>query len=73
MYGLSAATTYVIITFVGGLPFFIAAVILAFLYYSGTSRLKCTYPGHSRLPTVSKVYGQTSRDMRRLGRISRIS
>lgn len=35
MYGLSAATTYVLITLVGGFWSFLAAVILACLYYSG--------------------------------------
>ena len=35
MYGLSAATTFVSITFVGGLPFLLAAIILGSLYFSG--------------------------------------
>lgn len=35
MYGLSAGTTYITITFVGGLPFLLIAVILVTLYYSG--------------------------------------
>ncbi|GJE85249.1 multidrug resistance-associated ABC transporter [Phanerochaete sordida] len=54
MYALSATTTFVVITIVGGLPFCIAAVFIAFLYYS-----------------VGKVYGQTSRDMRRLDSVTR--
>jgi ABC-type enterochelin transport system permease subunit len=37
MYALSAVTTYVIIVFVGGLPFLGVAIVLAFLYYSGKS------------------------------------
>lgn len=39
MYALSAGTTYVIITAIGGLPFLVAAVLIAFLYYSGESLL----------------------------------
>ena len=35
MYALSATTTFVVITIVGGLPFLVAAVVIAFLYYSG--------------------------------------
>ena len=35
MYGLSAVTTYITITFVGGWPFFFAAIVLMSLYYSG--------------------------------------
>ncbi|KLO19365.1 multidrug resistance-associated ABC transporter [Schizopora paradoxa] len=51
---LSATVTIGAITFVGGLPFAIAAVILGFVYYN-----------------VAKVYGQCSRDMRRLDSVSR--
>ena len=35
MYGLSAGTTYITITFVGGLPFLVAAIVLLTMYYSG--------------------------------------
>ncbi|TFY65276.1 hypothetical protein EVJ58_g2068 [Rhodofomes roseus] len=53
-YTLSAATTFVTITYIGGFPFLLAAVIFGSLYYS-----------------VGKVYGQTSRDMRRLDSVTR--
>ncbi|GBE87301.1 ATP-dependent bile acid permease [Sparassis crispa] len=53
-YGLSALTTFVTISIVGGLPFVIAAIVLGILYYN-----------------VGKVYGQTSRDMRRLDSVTR--
>ncbi|KAI0683866.1 ATP-binding cassette transporter [Cytidiella melzeri] len=56
MYGLSAATTMVSITFVGGFPFLLAAIILGSLYFSSK---------------FVKVYGQTSRDMRRLDSVTR--
>ena len=35
MYGLSAVTTLITISAVGGLPFIIAAVLLGTLYYNG--------------------------------------
>ncbi len=35
MYGLSAATTFISITIIGGLPFLFVAIILGWLYYSG--------------------------------------
>ncbi|EMD35632.1 hypothetical protein CERSUDRAFT_85569 [Gelatoporia subvermispora B] len=54
MYALSAFTTFLTITIVGGLPFLLAAIILGTLYYQ-----------------VGKVYGQTSRDMRRLDSVTR--
>ncbi|ETW77907.1 ABC transporter [Heterobasidion irregulare TC 32-1] len=54
MFGLSAFTTLVTISIVGGLPFFISAVLLGSLYYRG-----------------AQVYGQTSRDMRRLDSVTR--
>ncbi|CCM00229.1 uncharacterized protein FIBRA_02257 [Fibroporia radiculosa] len=53
-YGLSAATTFVTITYVGGFPFLLASIIFGALYYS-----------------VGRVYGQTSRDMRRLDSVTR--
>lgn len=37
MYALSATTTFASITYIGGLPFSLAAFILGCLYYSGTS------------------------------------
>ncbi|KAF9007916.1 ATP-binding cassette transporter [Cyathus striatus] len=54
IYGLSASTTLVTISVVGGLPFVIAAIILGSIYFN-----------------VGKVYGQTSRDMRRLDSVTR--
>ncbi|KAI0918434.1 hypothetical protein AcV5_002428 [Taiwanofungus camphoratus] len=54
MYGLSATTTFLTLTYVGGPPFFLAAVLLGTLYYS-----------------IGRVYGQTSRDMRRLDSVTR--
>ncbi|KAG9101683.1 hypothetical protein FS749_004492 [Ceratobasidium sp. UAMH 11750] len=54
MYALSVVVTFVTVTYVGGLRFFILASIMAILYYN-----------------VSKVYGQTSRDMRRLDSVTR--
>ncbi|OBZ67974.1 hypothetical protein A0H81_12236 [Grifola frondosa] len=54
MYGLSAVTTLITISIVGGPPFILAAIILGSLYYS-----------------IGKVYGQTSRDMRRLDSVTR--
>ncbi|KAG9126425.1 hypothetical protein FRC07_003485 [Ceratobasidium sp. 392] len=54
MYGLSVAVTFITVTYVGGLRFFILASIMGMLYYN-----------------VSKVYGQTSRDMRRLDSVTR--
>ncbi|KAL5499202.1 hypothetical protein ACEPAH_1720 [Sanghuangporus vaninii] len=53
-YFMSALTTFVTITIVGGPVFFVAALILGVLYYN-----------------VAKVYGQCSRDMRRLDSVSR--
>ncbi|KAF9450615.1 P-loop containing nucleoside triphosphate hydrolase protein [Macrolepiota fuliginosa MF-IS2] len=54
IYGLSAITTLVTVSVVGGLPFIFAAVILGAIYWN-----------------VAKVYGQTSRDMRRLDSVTR--
>ncbi|KAF8802271.1 multidrug resistance-associated ABC transporter [Phlegmacium glaucopus] len=50
IYILSCITTFTTISYVGGLPFIVAAFILGIVYWN-----------------VAKVYGQTSRDMRRLG------
>lgn len=54
MYGLSALTTFITVSVVGGPLFLVAAVILGALYYN-----------------VAKIYGQTSRDMRRLDSVTR--
>jgi hypothetical protein len=35
MYGLSAATTIVTVSIVGGLPFIFAAMILGLIYWNG--------------------------------------
>lgn len=35
MYGISAATTLLTVSYVGGLPFFAAAVLLGIVYYNG--------------------------------------
>ncbi|KIP06804.1 hypothetical protein PHLGIDRAFT_106557 [Phlebiopsis gigantea 11061_1 CR5-6] len=51
---LNVVVTYSVMTIIGGPPFLLAAVILAYLYYS-----------------VGRVYGQTSRDLRRLDSITR--
>ena len=48
--GMSALTTFVTISVVGGWPFLVVILLVGFFYYQ-----------------VAKVYGQTARDMRRLG------
>lgn len=35
IYGLSAATTIITVSVVGGLPFIAAAIVLGILYYNG--------------------------------------
>ena len=35
MYGLSAMTTFITVSTVGGLPFVIVAIVLGILYYNG--------------------------------------
>lgn len=35
MYGISAATTLITVSVVGGLPFIVVAALLGFLYYNG--------------------------------------
>ncbi|KAJ7598811.1 multidrug resistance-associated ABC transporter [Mycena floridula] len=52
--GLSALTTLITVSIVGGWRFLIAAMFLVMLYYN-----------------AAKVYGQTSRDMRRLDSVTR--
>jgi ABC-type multidrug transport system fused ATPase/permease subunit len=54
MYGLSALTTFIIVSIVGGPLFLIAIIILGVFYYN-----------------VARIYGQTSRDMRRLDSVTR--
>ncbi|KAF8879657.1 ATP-binding cassette transporter [Gymnopilus junonius] len=54
IYGLSATTTLVTVSYVGGIPFILAAIILGFIYWN-----------------IAKIYGQTSRDMRRLDSVTR--
>ncbi|PPR02009.1 hypothetical protein CVT24_011132 [Panaeolus cyanescens] len=54
IYGLSAATTIITVSIVGGLPFILAAAVMGYLYWN-----------------VAKIYGQTSRDMRRLDSVTR--
>ncbi|KAJ2928554.1 hypothetical protein H1R20_g8546, partial [Candolleomyces eurysporus] len=51
---LSALTTIITVSFVGGFSFLIVIMIVGVLYYN-----------------VAKIYGQTSRDMRRLDSVSR--
>ncbi|KAI0792249.1 multidrug resistance-associated ABC transporter [Abortiporus biennis] len=53
-WGLSAATTFITVSVIGGLPFILAIIIIGTLYFN-----------------VGKVYGQTSRDMRRLDSVTR--
>ncbi|KAK4686614.1 hypothetical protein P7C73_g3512, partial [Tremellales sp. Uapishka_1] len=53
-YGLQVIVTFVSITYVGGLPFFVAACLITYVYYAAGS-----------------IYGQTSRDMRRLDSVTR--
>ncbi|KAJ7589555.1 multidrug resistance-associated ABC transporter [Mycena floridula] len=53
-HGLSALTTLITVSIVGGWRFLIAALFLAMLYYN-----------------TAKVYGQISRDMRRLDSVTR--
>ncbi|KAJ6495413.1 multidrug resistance-associated ABC transporter [Mycena sanguinolenta] len=57
MYFISSITTIFAISYVGGLPFIFASVITGFFYYNAL--------------TVYQVYGQTSRDMRRLDSVTR--
>ncbi|KAH7096201.1 multidrug resistance-associated ABC transporter [Auriculariales sp. MPI-PUGE-AT-0066] len=52
--GLSVATTICSVTYVGGLPFLVAAGLVGVVYWN-----------------VAKIYGQTSRDMRRLDSVTR--
>ncbi|KAF5378754.1 hypothetical protein D9615_006977 [Tricholomella constricta] len=54
MYGLSALTTVVTVSAVGGPPFIFAMFILGIIYYN-----------------AAKIYGQTSRDLRRLDSVTR--
>ncbi|KDR79985.1 hypothetical protein GALMADRAFT_242167 [Galerina marginata CBS 339.88] len=54
IYALSAMTTLVTVSFVGGIPFILAALLLGIVYWN-----------------VAKIYGQTSRDMRRLDSVTR--
>ncbi|CAL1699089.1 unnamed protein product [Somion occarium] len=54
IFGLSAMTSVITVSVIGGLPFILAAILLGTLYYN-----------------VGKVYGQTSRDMRRLDSVTR--
>ncbi|KAF5314753.1 hypothetical protein D9611_007066 [Ephemerocybe angulata] len=54
IYALSALTTVITVSFVGGIPFVLIILLLGVLYYN-----------------AARVYGQTSRDMRRLDSVSR--
>jgi hypothetical protein len=40
MYALSALTTLITVSFVGGLPFILAASVLGIVYYNGTTPQK---------------------------------
>ncbi|KAI0761279.1 multidrug resistance-associated ABC transporter [Trametes elegans] len=60
-YAGSVLTTFITVSVVGGPVFIVAAVIFGSLYYSG----KCN------LTSYHSVYGQTSRDMRRLDSVTR--
>ncbi|KAH9036170.1 ATP-binding cassette transporter [Lactarius pseudohatsudake] len=52
--GLSVMTTFITLSIVGGLRFFLVILVIGSLYWN-----------------VSKIYGQTSRDMRRLDSVTR--
>ncbi|KAJ7271635.1 multidrug resistance-associated ABC transporter [Mycena rebaudengoi] len=54
IYFISAITTVVTSSFIGGRPFVVAAIFIAFVYYQ-----------------IAKIYGQASRDMRRLDSVTR--
>jgi len=67
---LGVVTTIMAVTYVGGAPFLLAILALGYVYYNGMAH----YIPFYRLlikETVAKVYGQTSRDMRRLDSVTR--
>ena len=72
IFGLSALTSTITVSTVGGPPFILAAVLLGTVYYNGMQFLIFFLFGVLIPDLVSKVYGQTSRDMRRLGKSAEI-
>ncbi len=68
MYGIASVTTLITVSVVGGLPFIIVALLLSSIYYNGQCFQQEDLAPVLITSLVAKVYGQTSRDMRRLGR-----
>lgn len=64
---LSVTTTLITISVIGGVPFILAMICLGFVYYHCEILLSVSFFPSLRDATVAKNYGQTSRDMRRLG------
>ncbi|KAJ7126325.1 P-loop containing nucleoside triphosphate hydrolase protein [Mycena epipterygia] len=62
VYFISSITTILTISFVGGVPFIIVSFIIGIFYYNGT-----LHQPAKKAELLNPVYGQTSRDMRRLG------
>ncbi|KAF7325781.1 Multidrug resistance-associated ABC transporter protein [Mycena kentingensis (nom. inval.)] len=70
-YLISSITTIVTISIVGGLPFMFAAIITGIFYYNGTEYRDSIWKSSLTFFAAAKVYGQTSRDMRRLDSVTR--
>ncbi|KAL0563070.1 hypothetical protein V5O48_019006 [Marasmius crinis-equi] len=67
---LSSVTTLIAVATVGGIPFVVVTVLIGAVYYNSENNPSWNMHGDLTLSSVGKVYGQTSRDMRRLGNIS---
>lgn len=66
-------TSTITVSTVGGLPFILAAGLLGTVYYNGMLTHIPAFCSAKWPQIVSKIYGQTSRDMRRLGELFGIS
>jgi len=63
---LSVVTTVCSVTYVGGFSFLVAAALVGVVYWNGQFKIVVILL-RLTISSVAKIYGQTSRDMRRLG------
>ncbi|KAJ8693740.1 hypothetical protein PTI98_008710 [Pleurotus ostreatus] len=69
--GMSVAITVITVSAVGGLPFIIAVMIIGTIYFNVAKVCAEAYVYFDCYNFSKQVYGQTSRDMRRLDSVTR--
>jgi hypothetical protein len=65
----SCPQTFITITFIGGWQFLLAAIVIGLMYFDSKRMIVPTVSRYALTLShpAARLYGQTSRDMRRLG------